>query len=103
MDAAGKLQLSLNLPLPGIRTSLLTLTVAADDVAFVVNRSPAEVVKVEVRWAAGARQERHTKPSPAAVGVFRCTRARCTCLATLHRLPLRSAPTTAASAAALRP
>ncbi len=38
----------LNLPLPGIRTSLVTLTVAADDVALTVNRSPAEILSVQV-------------------------------------------------------
>ena len=31
-----------------IKTSLLTLTVSADDVALVVNRSPAEIISIEV-------------------------------------------------------
>jgi hypothetical protein len=38
----------LNLPLTGIRTSLVTLTVAADDVALTVNRSPAQILSVQV-------------------------------------------------------
>ena len=45
----GSLQLSLNLPLPAIQTSLVTLSVAADDVEFVVNRCPADIVSVQVR------------------------------------------------------
>lgn len=46
-------RLSLNLPITSIKTSLLALSVAADDVAFVVNRSPAAIDRVEVRGAAG--------------------------------------------------
>lgn len=46
-------RLSLNLPITSIKTSLLALSVAADDVAFVVNRSPAAIDGVEVRGAAG--------------------------------------------------
>lgn len=49
--AGGALRLSLNLPLRGIRTSLLSLAVAADNVTFVVNRAPAQITAVEVRWA----------------------------------------------------
>lgn len=45
---SGSLQLSLNLPIAAIKTSLLTLTVAADDVALVVNRCPAEIISIEV-------------------------------------------------------
>jgi hypothetical protein len=45
----GVQQLLLNLPISAIKTSLLTLTVSADDVAFVVNRSPAQITAVEVR------------------------------------------------------
>lgn len=50
--AAGSgLQLSLNLPVPGIKTSLLTLSVAADDVKLVVNSSPANITRVQARAA----------------------------------------------------
>ena len=44
----GGVQLALNLPISAIQTSLLTLTVAADDVAFVVNRAPAQIQDVQV-------------------------------------------------------
>jgi hypothetical protein len=44
----------LNLPLTGIRTSLVTLTVAADDVALTVNRSPAQILSVQVCTYANA-------------------------------------------------
>lgn len=47
-EAGGSPRLSLNLPLRSIRTSLLSLSVAADNVTFVVNRSPAQIAAVEV-------------------------------------------------------
>jgi hypothetical protein len=40
--------LSLRLPVPGVRTSLVTLEVRADDVALVVNRAPAKILAAEV-------------------------------------------------------
>lgn len=46
--ASGKADLSLNLPLTSMRTSLVSLSVAADDLVFTVNRSPARVVSAEV-------------------------------------------------------
>lgn len=42
-------QLSLNLPVPGMRTSVVSLSVAADDVQFVVNNSPANITRAQVR------------------------------------------------------
>ena len=51
---SGSLQLSLNLPIAAIKTSLLTLTVAADDVALVVNRCPAEIISIEVTGMPGS-------------------------------------------------
>lgn len=47
MPSAG--QLSLNLPVPGMRTSVVSLSVAADDVQFVVNNSPANITRVQAR------------------------------------------------------
>ena len=44
----GSFKLALNLPISAIKVSLLTLMVAADDVAFVVNRSPAQITSVQV-------------------------------------------------------
>lgn len=67
--AAGSLRLSLNLPLRGIRTSLLSLAVAADNVTFVVNRSPARIDAVEVGWlAAPACRPACCRPAPPATG-----------------------------------
>lgn len=44
----GGVQLSLNLPLTSIKTSLLTLSVAADNITFTTNRSPARIVSTQV-------------------------------------------------------
>ena len=51
----GSLWLALNLPLPFIKSSLVTLSVAADDVQLVVNRAPARILSAKVRgkrWSA---------------------------------------------------
>lgn len=47
MDPSNR-QLSLNLPVPGMRTSIVSLSVAADDVKFVVNNSPANITRAQV-------------------------------------------------------
>lgn len=47
-------QLSLNLPLTAIKTSLLALSVAADDLQLVVNRSPAAIAGARVCTYDGA-------------------------------------------------
>lgn len=47
MDPTNR-QLSLNLPVPGMRTSIVSLSVAADDVKFVVNNSPANITRAQV-------------------------------------------------------
>ena len=49
----GSLWLSLNLPLPFIKSSLVTLSVAADDVQLVVNRAPARILSAKVRAGSG--------------------------------------------------
>ena len=49
----GSLWLSLNLPLPFIKSSLVTLSVAADDVQLVVNRAPARILSAKVRAGCG--------------------------------------------------
>lgn len=47
-SGGGAPRLSLNLPLRDVRTSLLSLAVAADNVTFVVNRAPAAIEGVQV-------------------------------------------------------
>ncbi|PRW58208.1 generative cell specific-1 [Chlorella sorokiniana] len=48
-------QLSLNLPVPGMRTSIVSLSVAADDVKFVVNNSPANITRAQVCTYGGTK------------------------------------------------
>lgn len=44
----GTNQVSLNLPLASTKTSLVTLSVAADNLVFTTNRSPAKLVSTQV-------------------------------------------------------
>ncbi|GAB4818016.1 hypothetical protein N2152v2_005062 [Parachlorella kessleri] len=47
-------QFSLNLPLTSIKTSLVQLTVKADDLTFTTNRSPAKILKSQVCTLSGS-------------------------------------------------
>ncbi|KAL4424812.1 hypothetical protein ABPG77_000852 [Micractinium sp. CCAP 211/92] len=47
-NSRGSLDFFLSFPITAIKTSLMTLTVAADDVQFVVSRSPASIENVQV-------------------------------------------------------
>lgn len=46
-NTRGSLDFFLSFPITAIKTSLMTLTVAADDVQFVVSRSPASIEAVQ--------------------------------------------------------
>lgn len=48
--------LSLSLPVPSIQTSLLTLSVSADNVALVTNASPARILSAQASELSAAAQ-----------------------------------------------
>lgn len=78
-NSQGALDFFLSFPISAIKTSLMTLTVAADDVQFVVARSPATVEGVQAGPAV------HALPADPA-GLFLlagrlCCRACCACRA----------------------
>ncbi len=50
-------QMSLNLPLPSIKTSLVTLSVRADDLTFTTNRSPASILSTQVGGHSGTSSD----------------------------------------------